>query len=566
MFIRDNDWADAERVAKDHCESLLPDVYTGQARRAIEEGDHLRAETFLLRANKPDIILRYFIENEMWPDALRIAQNYLPHQAALIQEEYEKSELRNGARGVDSFVAQAKEWEQQGDWRKAVSALLKINRDSTDNDALIKHSTEKAADLVMKFLMGDEEYIGAALGALDEANCNEKAAELLLLFGQSRQAINALCRAKQWAKAKQVAQEYLPEMVPEIEKIYKESLKSEGRLGELIDVDVITAIDMMIENDQWDKALDTAKSQNYRPLLDKYVAQYAAILVHRNDLSRVLAVLERYGASANPANFSIYKLLMEETLAKPRFDYTEIARVRNVHLDVYNALQKESSEHFEEFSRALWALHLIAMRTALEEIGDSVPEVQKLCLKQSLSLLRYTDILVADRIFYEAGAAAKDYGSEYESLGFLLLNHYLDLVDAIEEGNGELVDYSPFENSDIPTEVSLPTRQWLESAKHEEMKEWVLASSVDDAHAKELVYDKRGVFEASLKDKRGTAEPCLVTGYPVIESTVRIGSMVAEKDNLNKFLVVIKSNQTENLLNVQNFVAKWAGSPLAISL
>lgn len=512
MFIRDNDWADAERVAKDHCESLLPDVYTGQARRAIEEGDHLRAETFLLRANKPDIILRqffihismyiiplisrYFIENEMWPDALRIAQNYLPHQAALIQEEYEKSELRNGARGVDSFVAQAKEWEQQGDWRKAVSALLKINRDSTDNDALIKHSTEKAADLVMKFLMGDEEvsrlgknvstyqqpfqYIGAALGALDEANCNEKAAELLLLFGQSRQAINALCRAKQWAKAKQVAQEYLPEMVPEIEKIYKESLKSEGRLGELIDVDVITAIDMMIENDQWDKALDTAKSQNvslnhfgafqkikitnfqYRPLLDKYVAQYAAILVHRNDLSRVLAVLERYGASANPANFSIYKLLMEETLAKPRFDYTEIARVRNVHLDVYNALQKESSEHFEEFSRALWALHLIAMRTALEEIGDSVPEVQKLCLKQSLSLLRYTDILVADRIFYEAGAAAKDYGSEYESLGFLLLNHYLDLVDAIEEGNGELVDYSPFENSDIPTEVSLPTRQWLE--------------------------------------------------------------------------------------------------------
>lgn len=68
------------------------------------------------------------------------------------------------------------------------------------------------------------------------------------------------------------------------------------------------------------------------------------------------------------------------------------------------------------------------------------------------------------------------------------------------------------------------------------MKEWVLASSVDDAHAKELVYDKRGVFEASLKDKRGTAEPCLVTGYPVIESTVRIGSMVAEKDNLNKYV------------------------------
>uniref|UniRef100_A0A8R1I6R6 Intraflagellar transport protein 172 homolog n=1 Tax=Caenorhabditis japonica TaxID=281687 RepID=A0A8R1I6R6_CAEJA len=553
MFIRDNDWASAEKVAKDHCERLLPDVYTGQARRAIEEGDHLRAETFLLRANKPDIILRYFIENEMWPDALRIAQNYLPHQAAQIQEEYEKSELRNGARGVDSFIAQAKEWEQQGDWRKAVTALLKVNK--------------KAADITMKFLMGDEEYIGAVLGALDAADLNEKAAEVLLHYGQTRQAINALCRARQWSKAKQVAEEYLPDMIPEIEQIYKESLKSEGRLGELIDVDVITAIDMMVENDQWDKALDTAKSQNYRPLLDKYVAQYAAILVHRNDLPKVLTVLEKYGASANPANFSIYQRIMVETLAKPTIEYAEIARVRNVHLDVFHALKKERSPHLEVFNRALWALHLIAMRIALEELGPGVPEVPKLCLKQSLSLLRYTDFLTADRIFYEAGAAAKEMGQNYESLGFLLLNHYLDLVDAIEEGNGDMVDYSPFDDSDIPTEIPIPTRQWLESAKHEEIKEWVLAASVDDQHDKKLIYDKRRVFEASLNDNRGgTAEPCLVTGYPVIESPVHIGSMVAEKDNLNKFLVVIKSHQNENLLNVQNFVVKWAGSPLAIAL
>ncbi|CAI2357816.1 unnamed protein product [Caenorhabditis sp. 36 PRJEB53466] len=567
MFIRDNDWAAAERVAKEHCPNLLPDVYVGQARRAIEEGDHLRAETFLLRANKPEIILRYFSENEMWPDALRIAQNYLPHQAALIQEEYEKSELRNGARGVESFVAQAKEWEKQGDWRKAVSALLRVNSSSTEDIKLIKTCTEKAADLTMKFLMGDEEYVTVVLGALDDADCNEKAAELLLLFGQTRQAINALCRAKQWSKAKQVAEEYLPDMIPEIEKIYKESLKNEGRLGELIDVDVVTAIDMMIENDQWDKALETARSQNYRPLLDKYVAQYAAILVHRHDYTRVIATLERFGASANPANFSIYKMLLEEVLSKPRFEYSEIARIRNVHLDVFIALKKESSPHLQEFNRSLWALHLLAMRSALEELADSVPEAPRLCLKQSLSLLRYSDILPPDRIFYEAGSAAKDVGKEYDSLGFLLLNHYLDLVDAIEEGNGELVDYSPFENSDIPTEVSLPTKQWLESAKHEDIKEWVLAASVDDSHTKDLIYDKRRVFEASLNDNRGgTAEPCLVTGYPVIDQPIHIGTMVAEKDNLNKFLIVIKNNQTENLLNVQNFVVKWAGSPLAIAL
>lgn len=184
--------------------------------------------------------------------------------------------------------------------------------------------------------------------------------------------------------------------------------------------------------------------------------------MHRNDLDKVIGVLEKFGASGNPANFSIYKLITEETLAKPSFTYTEIARVRNVHLDVFITLKKENSPHLQEFNRILWALHLLAMKTALEELGNTIPEIPKLVLKQSLSLLRYTDILTPDRIFYEAGATAKDTGKEYESLGFLLLNHYLDLVDAIEEGNGDLVDYSPFEDSDIPTEVSLPTRQWLE--------------------------------------------------------------------------------------------------------
>ena len=51
-------------------------------------------------------------------------------------------------------------------------------------------------------------------------------------------------------------------MISEIERNYKESLKTEGRLGERIYVDVVTAIQMMIEHEQWDKALDTAKAQN----------------------------------------------------------------------------------------------------------------------------------------------------------------------------------------------------------------------------------------------------------------------------------------------------------------
>lgn len=98
---------------------------------------------------------------------------------------------------------------------------------------------------------------------------------------------------------------------------------------------------------------------------------------------------------------------------------------------------------------------------------------------------------------------------------------------------------------------------FFQSAKHEEIKEWVLAASVDDAHTKELIYDKRRVFEASLDDKRGgTAEPCLVTGYPVIESPIHIGTMMAEKENLNKYNFPVKTQ-----VNPFSPDSSWSSKP-----
>ena len=51
-------------------------------------------------------------------------------------------------------------------------------------------------------------------------------------------------------------------MVQHVDESYRKFLKEHGRIGELIDVDVISAIDLMVQNGQWDKALNTAKQQN----------------------------------------------------------------------------------------------------------------------------------------------------------------------------------------------------------------------------------------------------------------------------------------------------------------
>ena len=105
--------------------------------------------------------------------------------------------------------------------------------------------------------------------------------------------------------------------------------------------------------------------------------------------------------------------------------------------------------------------------------------------------------------------------------------------------------------------MDIPQFIFIQSSEHEELREWVLAVSVDENVKKELKRDKRGAFEASLIDQdRVPYQPCIITGmmvkifiqkiylifkgYPILGSLVQIGHLSAEKDHLNTFLILIK--------------------------
>lgn len=63
-----------------------------------------------------------------------------------------------------------------------------------------------------------------------------------------------------------IAEELVPYKVEEVDRHYKEYLKKQGRVGDLIDVDVLSAIDVLVEQGNWDRALATAVQQNVRNL------------------------------------------------------------------------------------------------------------------------------------------------------------------------------------------------------------------------------------------------------------------------------------------------------------
>ena len=50
---------------------------------------------------------------------------------------------------------------------------------------------------------------------------------------------------------------------------------------------------------------------------------------------------------------------------------------------------------------------------------------------------------------------------KWENMAFIFLNRYIDLADAIDEGNGEIMESEFLNETDIPNEISLPSTKYL---------------------------------------------------------------------------------------------------------
>jgi intraflagellar transport protein 172 len=94
---------------------------------------------------------------------------------------------------------------------------------------------------------------------------------------------------------------------------------------------------------------------------------------------------------------------------------------------------------------------------------------------------------------------------------------YVDLTEAIQEGDASLIDNSDFADAtNVPFDTVLPTQQYLpDEDAREDVKTWVLSVCMDKSIEQRLpppnkaqgtIYE--GLFASSLPQ-------CIVTGYPI---------------------------------------------------
>ncbi|XP_060519882.1 intraflagellar transport protein 172 homolog [Cylas formicarius] len=565
MYIHAKNWMAALRTAETHEPQAVPEVLQAQAAQCFRDKQFNEFEGLLLRAQMPEMIVQKYKSEEMWIDAMRVCKDYLPHLYPSLQSEYSISHHNQTTDvNIETLLSRANEWALAGQHRQAIDCLLQVNRGIADA-SIVKRALLRAADMTNKFLFGQEaaDVTKVLAPRLIEIGENAVAAQLYIGAEMMKEAIDSFVTAEDWTRARKVAKEFDPAYESYVESKYKDRLLKKGDVEQLADVDLIGALDLLAEQGQWARCIEKAKAHNVAPVLHKYVALYAAKLLKDGFVVDALDLYSAHGAPAMPQNFNIYSHIATEMFGAPSLSgpeaygvWKQLAQMLleiNEGLDMTPSVSSETREHFKSL---LIIAHYYALRCACRQTGS----LKSIGVKISVALLRYTDVIPADKAYYEAGKDLKEENRLSEA--FVFLNHYLDLFEAIEEGEGQLVDHSDLIQTDFPSNIPLPSKMYLadDPKEHDNVKEWVLAVSMDQKVEQVLPLDDRQLYESCLQP----GEPaCLITGYPIRKQAVSFSksNYQAGKEAWAKLNMAAKVASDSNVPGVITFITKWCGLP-----
>ncbi|XP_043526195.1 intraflagellar transport protein 172 homolog, partial [Frieseomelitta varia] len=552
MYIHTRDWEAAEDVAQSINQDAVAQVLIARAGEAAEAQDYSLAETLLLRAHKPEMIIEHYKKAGMWSEALRVCREYLPSQEANLRREL--GQKSTSFAGTNAFE-EARKWLEVGEVRAALDILI------LDPQAP-RSSLIKAADILLH--QADPEIaaqvggdLGSRLFAIEEYAV---AAQVFLQADRLKDAIDALAAIGEWEKAKRIVNELAPDIEPYLEEKYKEAILKDGQIDRLVEIDADAGLEILANKGQWNQVFETASAQGTQ-VLHKYVTQRAVQLLKGNAPLEALQLYVRYGAPPIQQNFNLYLQLSESILnSEAYYEYRYLAHLRTVLLDLWKGLKSSESDAVSKFERLLEATHYSTVKCGCRDYSV----LSGLVLKASITLLRYTDILHADRAYYEAGIEARAAGRNSEA--FVFLNHFLDLEECIEEGDNTVMDVEDLAVTDFPVEVPLPETLSLTAEQREEAREWVLAMSMDQKVEQVLPTDHRSVYVGSLTApsvSSGYLQGCILTGYPIRGPIIRFaeGQHVADRDDWTKLINTARqAPQDSNLNDILAFIQEWFGA------
>lgn len=238
MYTHSRDWRAALHVAERYLPNAVNDVLLSQAAAALESRNYNEYEALLIRCERTDIILQHYKEQEMWPEAMRIAKEYVPSAVVEIQRLEAKSNRTPGiSNDSRQLLHEASEYARKEQFRKAVNCLLKIDKSNADTQ-MIEQALLRAAEMCNQFLVGNDSVEVASELAPRLVTFNQigSAVQLYLAAEMPKEAIDVFIQSENWSKARRLAKEIDPQLLSYVEDQQKVRLRSDGNIEQLADI------------------------------------------------------------------------------------------------------------------------------------------------------------------------------------------------------------------------------------------------------------------------------------------------------------------------------------------
>ncbi len=422
MYIHQQDWANAMRVAEQYDPSSVSDVYVAQAKTAVERKEHSKAEQLYLTANKPDLALAMYMDAKMWQDARRVAKRHLPHKLNDVNLSYQRSASSEGS-SKEELISAARMWEESRQYGHAIDAYLNIDQSHTSNADDLEQVWKAAVKLAAQHqYQRYNEVASEVAGRLLKIEKYGSAAELYKEIEQPRQALEAYMQGGLWDEARAISKA-VPDERDRVEAEYQRHLMETDNASALVSTGNVDAgLDTFARQGKWEKVFEIAGKEGHA-VVGKYSAMYAKQLIADSKDEEAVKVLHQHGAPPRPENFNMYKDLAVRVLGmtKEEEDATSMlelsSMLRNVMFKLVascKSLQiKDGQEKLEEL---LMASHYFSLYHKCKDQAN----MQMLACKISLTMLKYCTFLPADKMFYLAGEASKK--ASNDNLAFVLQN------------------------------------------------------------------------------------------------------------------------------------------------
>ncbi|RLN31787.1 hypothetical protein BBO99_00001824 [Phytophthora kernoviae] len=588
MYVHQQDWQNAMRVAETADPASVADVFIAQARLWIERKEHQRAEGFFLSAGKPELALAAYLEAAMWADAMRIAKRHLPHKLMEVNMAHQRAIFSGGPKKKEELMEACEMWVASQQYVQAIDAYLSISVDLISDLSELEELWANAIELCAKhdpsrYKSIVEEVASRLLGM----SRFDSAAEHFQSIDKMNEALDCYLRVNNWVAAQRLCEQHAPELLPRLERAQQASAfgsaahhpteakmpggsytpsaeakvpygseKKEFKLTVAgADTDDsgrgASALDAWMQRGEWDKVLSSAAKHGPGSLA-KYLVLRCNRLCEHDEMDAAIKTIGEYGIPLDSDALDMTERLVQKTLGcghaieddgAHQESLAELVKcLRKLAKDLRANGKDFPSSRVQKIEQWLLVTHFFAIKH--QAVGAGLDDI---AAKISMSLLRFVTVLPADKMFFLAGAAARK--KKWLSAAFVYFNRYLDLCEAIDDGDASNLDNTDFLGTDVPSpmDFALPETHYLaEESAREEIRDWVLTISMDQQVAEKLpehacLNCKASIYEATLQcpECKTTSESCIITGFPVAaKTTVHCATckVIADRETWNKWV------------------------------